>query len=34
VIRKRIGAALIAMRARGIVRNEGVVEGLKGWRVA
>lgn len=31
VIRKRIGAALIALRAQGVARNEGFFEGLKGW---
>lgn len=34
VIRKRIGAALIAMRRAGLVVNEGVIDGLKGWRTA
>lgn len=34
VIRKRIGAGLIGLRARGVVRNEGVFEGHKGWVVA
>jgi len=34
VMRKRIGAALISSRARGVVRNEGDVDGLKGWVVA
>jgi hypothetical protein len=33
-IRKRIGAALISLRARGTVKNEGVFEGHKGWVVA
>jgi anti-sigma factor RsiW len=33
-IRKRIGAALISLRASGAARNEGVFDGLKGWRVA
>lgn len=31
VIRKRVGAALIALRAQGVARNEGLIEGLKGW---
>jgi len=34
VMRKRIGAALISSRARGVVRNEGEFDGLKGWGVA
>jgi hypothetical protein len=35
VMRKRIGAGLIASRARGVVRNEGVgADGYKGWVVA
>jgi hypothetical protein len=34
VMRKRIGAALITSRARGVVRNEGEIDGLKGWVVA
>jgi hypothetical protein len=34
VVRKRIGAALIALRRQGVARNEGFVGGLKGWRVA
>jgi hypothetical protein len=34
VMRKRIGAGLIASRARGVVRNEGEFGGLKGWVVA
>jgi hypothetical protein len=33
VIRKRIGAALISMRNAGLTKNEGVIDGLKGWRV-
>jgi hypothetical protein len=33
VIRKRIGAALISLRARGILRNEGEQVGVKGWAV-
>jgi hypothetical protein len=33
-VRKRIGAALIALRRQGVARNEGFVGGLKGWRVA
>jgi hypothetical protein len=33
-IRKRIGAGLISLRARGVVRNEGVFDGMKGWVVA
>jgi len=31
VIRKRIGAALIALRNQGVARNEGFRDGLKGW---
>jgi hypothetical protein len=31
VIRKRIGAALISLRAAGTARNEGFFDGLKGW---
>jgi hypothetical protein len=31
VIRKRIGAALIALRNQGVARNEGFKDGLKGW---
>jgi hypothetical protein len=34
VMRKRIGAALIASRARGVMANAGVIDGLKGWVVA
>ena len=34
VMRKRIGAGLISYRASGILRNEGVIDGLKGWVVA
>ncbi len=34
VIRKRIGAALINARAAGTLRNEGVIDGSKGWAVA
>ncbi|SRR5579871_2309411 len=34
VIRKRIGAGLISYRARGILRNEGEIDGFKGWVVA
>lgn len=33
VIRKRIGAALISMRNAGLTANEGMIDGLKGWRV-
>jgi hypothetical protein len=31
VIRKRIGAALISLRAQGVARNDGFFDGLKGW---
>jgi hypothetical protein len=31
VIRKRIGAALIALRNQGVAKNEGFKDGLKGW---
>jgi len=31
VIRKRIGAALIALRNQHVARNEGFQNGLKGW---
>jgi hypothetical protein len=31
VIRKRIGAALIALRRRGVARNQGFQDGSKGW---
>jgi hypothetical protein len=34
IIRKRIGAGLISLRARGIVRNEGEIDGTKRWIVA
>lgn len=34
VIRKRIGAGLISYRGKGILRNEGVFDGFKGWVVA
>ena len=35
VLRKRLGAALIKMRAQGILRNEGVgADGYKAWVVA
>jgi hypothetical protein len=34
VRRKRTGAALISSRARGVVRNEGEIDGLKVWVVA
>lgn len=34
VIRKRIGAALIALRRAGLAKNDGVFGGLKGWCVA
>ena len=34
VMRKRIGAGLIASRRMGVVRNEGERDGLKGWVVA
>ena len=34
VMRKRIGTGLINYRGRGILRNEGVVDGMKGWVVA
>jgi hypothetical protein len=34
VMRKRILAGLITSRARGVVRNEGVFDGHKGWVVA
>jgi len=34
VLRKRIGAALINLRAAGTLRNEGVIGGLKGWVAA
>jgi hypothetical protein len=34
VMRKRIGAALITSRRTGVLRNEGVYDGLKGWVVA
>jgi hypothetical protein len=34
VMRKRIGACLIASRRRGVQRNEGVYDGFKGWVVA
>lgn len=33
VIRKRIGAGLISLRARGVIRNEGWFDGRKGWVV-
>lgn len=33
VIRKRVGACLIAARARGELRNEGMFDGHKGWTV-
>jgi len=33
-MRKRIGAGLIASRARGVVSDEGVFDRLKGWVVA
>lgn len=31
MIRKRIGAALIALRNQRVARNEGWFDGLKGW---
>lgn len=31
VIRKRLGAGLISLRARGLVANEGQFDGAKGW---
>ncbi len=31
VIRRRIGAALTALRNQGVARNEGLFDGLKGW---
>lgn len=34
VMRKRIGAALISLRGRGVLRNEGEFDGFKGWVVA
>jgi hypothetical protein len=34
VIRRRIGASLISLRAAGITVNDGMVDGFKGWRVA
>ena len=34
VIRKRIGAGLISLRAKGVLRNEGWFDGHKGWVVA
>ena len=34
VIRKRLGAALISLRAAGTLVNDGVIDGFKGWRVA
>jgi hypothetical protein len=34
VMRKRIGACLIASRRRGVLRNDGVYDGFKGWVVA
>jgi hypothetical protein len=34
LIRKRIGASLISLRAQGVLRNEGKVDGFKGWVVA
>jgi len=33
-IRKRIGTALISSRRQGVVRNEGMFDGHKGWVVA
>lgn len=33
VIRKRIGASLISLRAAGTLRNEGYFDGHKGWVV-
>ena len=34
VVRKRISAVLIALRATGLARNEGLCDCLKGWRLA
>jgi hypothetical protein len=34
IIRNRFGASLIAMKAQGLVRGVGQVEGYKGWRLA
>jgi hypothetical protein len=31
VIRKRVGAALTALRNQNVVRQEGMIDGLKGW---
>lgn len=34
MLRKRLGATLLALRHKGLVRQDGHVEGLIGWRLA
>lgn len=34
VMKRRIGASLISLRAAGTLRNEGEIDGRKGWRVS